>query len=695
MTRRELLNLLIGAFLLSGAWMHAGQKERAAQVEEPQWLRLRINETSVGVYAEGDFEDTSYRDSNTGASYERLFVGPTVGLNLDGSVYHPNLMTFRFDGEGSAGWGYEDVRSSTTTKRDELEWLGRFNASAQIFDSKPLNGSLFANYDHTFRDYDFFSRMTVESWRYGGRLAYRQGPLFLTLNYSHRDETVYGRSYDIEVTEPVVIGGVDTGETITSTVHYNGITTSDEDVVGFDARHEREHGGTTFNYTMNRYSRQDAGVVSDGFDHYFSLGDTETFGDRHQHTLSANASYLHRENTLEPSDEVTTGASLNLEHQPDRLWTRYDLHYDRYDTGAFVANNYLAHSELKHQLYESLTSTLLVEGAENDVNDAGFSSSTTQYGGGFQESYVKRLSSVSRLRLDNYLMLMHVDTDSGGAVIPVRNEQHSFPVTAGAVLQPVFLSRPNVRLGSIVVWNASRTREYTLGIHYTVRQNGSMTQIVPTIGGGVPIERDISVDYDADNAASGSYETLNDVFQIRVDFWNDLWGAYFRLNWLGSNAREEMRVQDLLSYTIGTDCAWRGMRAGAEYEIYDSSFSEYNTFRLFQAVSMNIDDRSTIGADFSQSWTEYTDSQRRENTYTFIGRYRTALTRSLGVGLEGGLMLRRGDGVDQDLATARPALDYTYGKTTIRAEYNFEYDLFLHTEEQYRHMFVLRWKRVF
>lgn len=689
--------ILCAAIVLrAGSTAFGGQQDRMPRLEEPQWLRLRINEVSVGAYAEGDFESTRYRDSNTEAFYERLFIGPLLGLNINGSVYHPNLLSFQLNGEGSAGWGYETVQtSSTRIKRDELEWLGRFNASAQIFDSKPINGTLWANYDHTFRDYDFFSRMTVDSWRYGGRATWHEGPWHLTLNYSRRDEDVYGRPYDVTVVEPVIINGVDTGAYTTNNVRRSGITTSSEDVLGFDARHERGHGGTTFNYTLNRYSREDAGVVGEGIDHYISLGDTETFGLARQHTFTANASYLHRENTAEPSQEITLGASLNLEHRPDRLWSRYDLHYDRYETGAFASDNYLAHGELKHQLYDSLTSTLILEGARNDVADAGFDSGNTHFGMGFQESYSKRLSSVSRLRVDNYFMATHVDADISGGIIPVRNELHAFPSAGGGTLQAVFLSRPNVRRNTIVVWSADRTREYTEGIHYTVRENGALTQIVPIIGGGVPIERNISVDYEADSATSGSYQTFNELVQVRFDLWNDLWGAYFRLNWLGSNAGEDMRVQDLLSYTIGTDASWRGFRAGAEYEMYDSSFSEYNTFRLFQAVSVNLDDRSTIGADFGQSWTDYTDSDRQESTYTFISRFRTALTGSLGVGLEGGIMVRRGDGVDQDMATARPAIDYVFGKTTIRAEYNFEYDLFLRQEERYRHMFVLRWRRVF
>lgn len=685
------------AFLLAQASViRAGQVDRVPQIQEPQWVRLRITEVSAGAYAEGDYQETKFRNTDTTATHERLFVGPLVGLNLDGSLYHPNFFRFQANGEGSAGWGYEYLRSGgETVKRDELEWLGRFNSSAQILAGKPVSGSLFANYDHTYRDYDFFSRVIVNSWRYGGRVAYQEGPWNIAASYSRRDEDVLGRSYNVTNVAPVVVNGTNTGAFSTNVVRYDGRTRAHEDVVGFDVRHERDSGGTTFNYTLNQYSREDFGVSGEGTDHSLSLGDNERFGSTGQHSLYATTSYLHRENEVEPSDEITASLNLELEHRPETLWSRYSLNYDRYETGDFTSDNYLGRAELEHRLYQSLTSTLILEGAQSDLSDFGTSASTRRFGGGFQESYVKMLSSSHRLRLDNYFMVMHVETDQEGGIIGIRNERHAFPAGVGGVLQPIFLSRPYVRQFSIVVWDAARLRQFIRGVHYTVRQNGSLTQIVPIPGAGIPIDRVVSIDYDADPSPSGSYETINDTFQIRFDLFNNFWGLYGRVNWLGSNARSDLRVQDLLSFTFGTDVSWRWLRAGAEHEIYDSTFSSYSSSRLFQSVSLDLDERSTLGADFSQTWTEYTDADREEQTYTFISRYRHAFSRALSLNLEGGVMFRRGEGVDQDLATARPGLEWVFGRTTLRAEYNFEYNLFLNTEERYRHMFFVRCRRVF
>ena len=99
--------------------------------------------------------------------------------------------------------------------------------------------------------------------------------------------------------------------------------------------------------------------------------------------------------------------------------------------------------------------------------------------------------------------------------------------------------------------------------------------------------------------------------------------------------------------------------------------------------------------EFAESWTDYIDANRTEENYRFITRYHRSLTRHLRSNIEGGISVRRGRGVDQTIATARPGIEYVIGKTTIRAEYDYEYQLFLENEERSKHIFFIRAKRVF
>jgi hypothetical protein len=63
--------------------------------------------------------------------------------------------------------------------------------------------------------------------------------------------------------------------------------------------------------------------------------------------------------------------------------------------------------------------------------------------------------------------------------------------------------------------------------------------------------------------------------------------------------------------------------------------------------------------------------------------------------MEGGIYLRSGQNVEQTMATARPGIDYILGRTTIRAMYDYEYQLFLNSEERNKHLFTVRISRTF
>ena len=62
---------------------------------EFRWMRLRISEASVGVETEGNWEQRSVANSNQKVNQESIYVVPTVGLVMVGSIYHPNL--FQYD----------------------------------------------------------------------------------------------------------------------------------------------------------------------------------------------------------------------------------------------------------------------------------------------------------------------------------------------------------------------------------------------------------------------------------------------------------------------------------------------------------------------------------------------------------------------------------------------------------------------
>ena len=633
-------------------------------VEEPQWFKGRVSNVSVGVLTEGSFEETTFENSSTSVSHDRIFAGPTVGFSLDGSIYHPNLSRYTFDTEFAAGWSEETTKTATTTiRRNQWEWLGRLNFVIGFLQSKPYNAEGFVNYDHSYRDYDFFNRVTVDSDRFGGRAAYTIGNLYLNSSYTHRDENVSGLSAN---------------------------TTSHDDTVTFSARQDRKTAGSSFNYSFDHYTRADFGRVGDGTDHTVALSDYERFGSREQFALNSTASYNHRDANSDTSDQVTAGSNLTADHLHN-LSSLYDLNYDHFEEGGFTSDGISGNGELHHQLYESLNSALVVRGADTETSDDRNDGYTRRYGGGIVETYTKRIGNSARVRVSNSLFVDHVDQQS---ITTVKNERHNFNEGLGPP-GTFFLNGSRIIEATIVVTDQNDTPPpYLRGIDYGVEVNGDRTLITRLAGSRIPADATVLVDYRTEPLGAGSYESLSESFQIRFELFTNLWGIYGRFNFWRNNADSELRVPNLTSYALGTDLSWRWLRAGMEYEVYDSDLSEYRAARLFQSMAFNLDAASSLSFDFTEAWIDYVDANRQEEDFRFITRYRHSLTARLRVELEGGVDLRRGDQVDQTLATVRPGIEYSIGKTLVRAGYDFEYNMF-DKEERERHLFFVRLRRTF
>jgi hypothetical protein len=659
-----LRKLWLGLALISCAFSLARAQSTRPVVEEPRWIRYHIREISGGLLVEGSYEETSFDGSETKVSHNRIFVGPLFGLTAGGSIYHPNLLRYDIYGEGAYGYTWETIdRGNSSDSREEWQYLGRFDGTLSFLSHKPYNAQIFGGYDHSYRDYDFFNRVIVDTWRYGARAAWSMENLFLNSSYTHRDEDVSGLNID---------------------------TVSSDDTATFSARHDRRTAASSLNYTYNQYNRVDFGRVGEGNDHTVALSDYEQFGDRQQFTLNSTASYNHRDADVEVSDQFTANLNLAAEHKHN-LSSLYDMTYDHFETRDFRSDGFFGNGELRHQLYESLNSALIVRGGTSDSSDNRSSGYTRRYGGGFSEIYTKHLGRDSRVRVSNSLLVDHIDQQTTGTV---ENERHSFNEGSGPP-GTFFLNATRIDVFTIVITDQNDSQPpFVRGLDYNIEINGERVLITRPTGSRIGVSDIVLVDYRAEPTPAGSYESVTETFQIRFDLWKDLWGIYGRLNLWRNNADRDLRVPNLTSYAIGTDVSWRWLRAGAEYEDYDSDLSKYRAARLFQSAAFTLDASSTLSFDLTEAWIDYVDAHREEESFRFITRYSQMFTPRLRFNIEGGVDLRRGESVDQTLATVRPGIEYAIGKTTVRAEYDFEYNMF-EREERWRNLFFLRIRRVF
>jgi len=638
-------------------------------LEEPRWLRLRgLPEASVGAEIEGLREDVDLRGSTT--THEYLSLTPLLGLRTQGSIYHPNLLSFDLSGEGGVGWLTDTVKSpGFDVTRHETSNLLRYLATVNFLQSKPYNASFFASQDHDYQNYDFFNTATVDSTRYGGRASWTTSKLNLSADTGYRNEKANGTT---------------------------GISEFSDTYLALRGVHQRDRGNTTATFNYDNYDNQvNLGPVQNSVSYAAAVSDSETFGSRDQITATTGFGYNQYEYFNQASDTFNASENITINHLPT-LDSFYYLNYDRTEQEPATYQFFQGTAGIRHHLYSSLTSTLDSHGAWNEGNSPTSNSSNDRYGLGLREDYVKHIGSWGRLSIGGGLIADHEDHfNSGGNTFLTINEPHTLHQGI-----PVSLNNPNVIASSIQVLGPGGVTA-TRGIDYEVIQSGQLTQILLLLGSSGSVLHDgdnVLVTYLSDSLYTASYETLNGSAQIRLDIVN-IFGVYGRLNWIDNNAPQsaDTLVQTLLDLVGGADATWRWLRAGVEYEDFDSNFAKYKAWRLFQNFTFQVAEGAHLGIDFNQIFYKYPDS-RDETQYQFISHLDTQLTSWLTWNVEGGLYYQDFFGTKQTLGAARTGLNLLWGKLRIKAGYQYNYqktEQTMATEDRFRHFFFVHLRRTF
>ena len=431
--------LAVGLMHRLAPWAHA---------DEISWFRLYgLPEISAGM--EIDASTESDHVSGTTSTYNTLFLTPTAGLRTTGSIYHPNLLYFDFSGE--LGWGWNQMTSSGPGNNqtiNESDKLTRYQLQVDLLREKPYNASFFASEDHTYRDYGSFDTFAVDSERYGGRMDWNTASLNLHADYGYNDEKDTGL--------------VDSSEVAETYFNFLGI-------------HKRRTGQTTL---VARW---------DQFDNILSLGgplttvnesvgiaDSETIGSRQQTTIATGVSASHSEYSGQQLDTVNANGNVETKHSRNLstfLIFNFEENYLHPATDTYVQGT----AGVRHQLYDSLTSTLDAHGSYQDNNDSSGGSTTDLYGLGLSENYQKRIQNWGRLTMSLNLTGDHQDDTSSGDTFTAIGESHQLYLPTSPNYRPVYLARPRVILNSIQVTAAGQL--LVADTDYEVVNSGELTEV--------------------------------------------------------------------------------------------------------------------------------------------------------------------------------------------------------------------------
>jgi hypothetical protein len=606
--------------------------------QEPRWLSFSLPEASVGMEVESLKEDV--RLGSASSTHEQLFLAPLVGLRTSGSIYHPNLISFDFNGEGGWGWLTDSVKSTGSSfSRDESSDLLRYVAQVSLLSGKPYNAIFSASQDHTFRNYDSFSSYTVDTVRYSGRVGWNTATLTLNADAGYRDEKSTG---------------------------INGFAEIAETYLNFSGIQKRQSGQSALTYRYDEFdSIVNAGVPRNSLNHAVGISDSEAFGSRRQVTATTGASFSEYQYSGQQTETFTASENITANLRPKLdSYLAVNFSHSRMDPAA--ASSLQGMGGVRHRLYESLTSTLEAHGSYDDSSSAFSSGSNDRYGLGLHEDYTKRLGDWGRLSLGAAIIADHEDHASSGGVQTVFDEPHNLTNA------PVFLKNPRVITSTIQVRAASDNFPYGSD-DFTIIPAGELTEIRLVLNSlNIALHGSaVLVNYQSRSFYNASFESFNGSAQVRLDLLGKF-GVYGRVNWLDNNAPPAALTQTLTDLVGGADFAWRWFRTGAEYEDYQSNFSQYDAWRFFQSFTYQSSRNSTLNVNFTQNFYRYpgTGSQDR---YQFITRYNTQLPFSLAWYIEGGYSLQEVSGTEQNFAFGRTGFTWSRGKLSFRTGYEYNY----------------------
>lgn len=627
----------MGLLATMGVAPWSAQAQARDVVQVPRTFSLQVVETYVQTDVEVERELQEAGNPAVSIKRQQILIQPVLGLGLSGWVYHSQLL--QYDCHTEIGPDWQISQSWPGGSATDTRLLQRNLFSMSILREKPYATTLFADKDFTYRNYDFFSRVRVDSERFGGRTGYSEGPVPISLSAQHYDETV------ADPTRP---------------------SQRTDDTLTFTAQNQRRSGqaNTQFSYNFDKYSELDDGYSDQhGQIQNVSLFDSEAFGAGGWANLSSSLLFNSITETLQPTAKTMVQENLRLQHNR-QLRSFYEYTFNTTSLSDSDSISSQGRAGLSYQLSDKLTSTFDLHGITTKATGPGSWSDSTRYGVTLNEEYTRALGNRGFLTLGYQGTLDHQNGDSSGGITTIFDEAHT--LADGAL---TFLNQPAVDVSTILVNGEGHTITYLKDRDYLVIPQGALTQIARVSGGRIPNGSTVFISYSAAIPAASSYNSFDNTLLFRLSLWNGILGFYGRWNLLNYSGDQIPLLRWIDDKTVGVDSTCRWLRAGAEYEVADSNLAPFKRTRLFQSVNLEPSHDIAVGLDLDQNWTLFRDTNTRQTTYGLAAHYRQQLTAHLAWNAEGGVMIERGDSYNQNVAIARTGLDWTRGKLTVKFNY--------------------------
>jgi len=356
-----------------------------------------------------------------------------------------------------------------------------------------------------------------------------------------------------------------------------------------------------WDYTYQNTSEQEQDSPTIRYQsHNASLNDVLYFGPQNASSLTSSAAVTEQTGNL-AFGQIRLDENLRVQHSSD-FQTHYDYSLDQSNISGIEQISNQLDAGFVHHLFESLTTT----------GDVG-GSLLNETGGSEVEQLFGKLDFNYRKTVPYGLLLANLDlgwqwlySPQGTSETPIINQPETFNNT-----QPITLTQTNIDPASIVVLSSAGV-PYLKGTDFTVNTVGNLIQIQRILGGLIPPDGSVLLDYDLLPQAANTTNTGNFGIGSRYEIEKGpLHGLapYLRYNvqsqTIDTQQAGQFTPDSYQDVVAGVDYRFWKFMFNAEQQWHDSTLVPFNASRVSARFDERLDRDTNANVTASYAMLDY------------------------------------------------------------------------------------------
>ncbi|MHC4995104.1 MAG: hypothetical protein ACYTGQ_08640, partial [Planctomycetota bacterium] len=536
------------------------------------------------------------RDKNTDELFRQ-----TLEIESDAYILHPEYI----DLDLLVGFELEEQTlesESSNTTRDDVSFLTEYDLSGVYRKSGPTPFRVYTIRNQTTVDRQFGGSLDNVNTLYGASLDLLLSPHYhhFLIQHSEQEQSAISNLGDFNMTQDLFQANGQLNPKPTEKIDYN---------YNFEA--VDEGGG---NRATRQFNRQHGNLIHN-----------LEFGDQLEKNLRSSLFFYDQTGDFD-NTRLRLDETLDIDHS-DTLSTQYEYGFSTQEQPNFKQDRHGGSARVRHRLFDSLVTTARAGGSLLDRDD-GFTSD--EVFARLDLDYNK-IVPYGILNAQFGLSIQSFENSEQGVPVQILGELHTFDN-----FNIIRIIRNNIDPSSIVVRDSAMIQTFVEGVDYTVRPFIDFVEIEIIIGGAIPLNSQVAIDYvvGPEPANKSTTDTLS--FNVRYDFQEGpltglgLFTRYLDVNEDIStdqpNAFTPNSFQDL---TVGLDYRFWRVFLETQYLMHDSTILPSDTFSANATYFHQTGPTSRLQLRVNYSNTDFTEDGTETEFLQATGSYSTRLSEQL------------------------------------------------------------------